>query len=107
MRCEKAAKSARLFKLSSFFVGQRDNNAITNATNELKGVLFLAGDVVHVMLQRGNYVDRLVLASPVHRHSFIVVLFAEYALDRLFVHFTCTHVALFRLSVLAGEAHLW
>ena len=52
--------SPRLFKLSSFFVGQRDNNAITNATNELKGVPFLADDLVHVMLQRGNYVDRLV-----------------------------------------------
>ena len=56
----KLRHSAHVFKLTSFFVGQRDNNAITNATNELKGVPFLADDLVHVMLQRGNYVDRLV-----------------------------------------------
>ena len=43
------------------------------------------------MSQRSNYVDRAVLSSPVHRHTLIVVLFSEYALDRLLVDFTCTH----------------
>ena len=43
------------------------------------------------MSQRGNYVDRGVLASPVHRHKLIVVLFSEHALDRLLVDFTRTH----------------
>ena len=67
--------SARAFKLATFLVGQRDDNAITNATNELKGVFVRAGDLVHVMSQSGNYVDRVVLSSPVHRHKLIVVLF--------------------------------
>ena len=35
--------------------------------------------------------DRGVLASPVHRHKLIVVLFSEHALDRLLVDFTRTH----------------
>jgi hypothetical protein len=43
------------------------------------------------MSQRSNYVDRAILSSPVHRHTLIVVLFSEYALDRLLVDFTCTH----------------
>jgi hypothetical protein len=36
-------------------------------------------------------VDRVVLSSPVHRHTLIAVLFGEHALDRLLVDFTCTH----------------
>jgi hypothetical protein len=36
-------------------------------------------------------VDRVVLSSPVHRHTLIVVPFSEHALDRLLVDFTCTH----------------
>ena len=55
------ASSVRAFNLTTFLVGQRDNNAITSATNELKRVLVRAGDFVHVMSQRGNYVDRVVL----------------------------------------------
>ena len=35
--------------------------------------------------------DRVVLSSPVHRHTLIVVLFSEHALDRLLVDFTRTH----------------
>jgi hypothetical protein len=34
--------------LATFLVGQRDDNAITGATNELKRVLIFAGDFVHV-----------------------------------------------------------
>jgi hypothetical protein len=41
--------SARAFKLATFLVDQRDKNAITDATNELKHVLILAGDFVHEM----------------------------------------------------------
>ena len=85
------ASSVRALKLATFLVGQRDNNAITNATNEFKRVLILASDFVHVMSQSGNYVDRVVLSSPVHRHTLIVVLFSEHALDRLLVDFTYTH----------------
>ena len=73
------ASSARAFKLATFLVGQRDNNAITNATNEFKRVLVLASDFVDVMSQSGNYVDRVVLSSPVHRHKLILVLFSEHA----------------------------
>jgi hypothetical protein len=84
--------SRRLAKqLSTFVVSQLDSNAIADATNELKGVLVRAGDLVHVMSQRGNYVDRVIPSSPVHRHTLIVVLFGEHALDRLLVDFTCTH----------------
>ena len=54
----------RIVSLATFLVGQRDNNAITNATNEFKRVLILASDFVHVMSQSGNYVDRVVLSSP-------------------------------------------
>jgi hypothetical protein len=32
-----------------FVVGQSHNNAIANATDELKGVLMRAGDFVHVV----------------------------------------------------------
>ena len=67
----------RIVSLATFLVGQRDNNAITNATNEFKRVLILASDFVHVMSQNGNYVDRVVLSSPVHRHKLILVLFAN------------------------------
>ena len=35
--------------------------------------------------------DRVVLSSPVHRHTLIVVLFSEHAFDRLLVDFTRTH----------------
>jgi hypothetical protein len=73
---------------SSF--SQFDRNAIANATNELKGVLVRTGDFVHVMSQRGNYVDRVVLSSPVHRHTLVVVLVSEHALDRLLVDVTRT-----------------
>jgi len=40
--------------LATFLVGQRDDNAITGATNELKRVLILAGDFVHVMRKPGQ-----------------------------------------------------
>ena len=43
------------------------------------------------MSQRGNYVDRIILSSPVHRHTLIVVLFSEHSLDRLLVDFARTH----------------
>jgi hypothetical protein len=66
-------------RLATFLVGQRDNNAITNATNEFERVLVLASDFVDVMSQSGNYVDRVVLSSPVHRHKLILVLFSEHA----------------------------
>jgi hypothetical protein len=36
-------------------------------------------------------VDRVIVASPVHRHLFIVVLFTEHALDRLYVKSIRTH----------------
>ena len=51
------ASLARAFKLATFVVSQFDGNAIANAANELQGVLVRAGDLVHVMPQRGNYVD--------------------------------------------------
>ena len=35
--------------------------------------------------------DRVVVASPVHRHKLIVVFFSKHALDRLFVDFIRTH----------------
>jgi hypothetical protein len=79
-------------EFTTFVVSQFDSNAIANAANELKGVLVRAGDFVHVMSQRGNYVDRVVVSSPVHRHTLVVVLFSEHALDRLLVDFTRTHV---------------
>jgi hypothetical protein len=82
---DKLRHSANVFKPTSFFVGQRHNNSIANATDEFKRVLFIAGDFVDVMPERGDYVDRVVVASPVHRHVFIVVLFTEHALYRLFV----------------------
>jgi hypothetical protein len=91
------ASSVRAFSLTTFLVGQRDNNAITSATNELKRVLVRAGDFVHVMSQRGNYVDRVVLSSPVHRHALIVILFSEHTLDRMLVNFTRTHFQIARL----------
>jgi hypothetical protein len=67
----------RIVSLATFLVGQRDNNAITNATNEFMRVLIIASDFVHVMSQNGSYVDRVVLSSPVHRHKLILVLFAN------------------------------
>jgi CheY-like chemotaxis protein len=88
---DKLRHSANVFKLTSFVVGQRHNNSIANATDEFKRVLFLAGDFVDVMPERGDYVDRVVVASPVHRHVFIVVLFTEHALDCLFVKSIRTH----------------
>jgi hypothetical protein len=88
---DKLRHSANVFKLTSFFVGQRHNNSIANATDEFKRVLFIADDFVDVMPERGDYVDRVVIASPVHRHVFIVVLFTEHALDRLFVKSIRTH----------------
>jgi hypothetical protein len=72
-------------------LAQFDCNAIANATNELKSVLVCAGDFVHVMSQRGDYVDRVVLSSPIHGHRLVVVLVSEYALDRLLVDVTRTH----------------
>ena len=72
-------------QVTTFVVSQFDGDAIANATNELKGVLVRAGDFVHVMSQRGNYVDRVVLSSPVHRHNLVVVLVSEHALNRLLV----------------------
>ena len=82
---ERIFAPARVFKLATFVVSQFDNNAIANTTDELKGVLVLAGDFVHVMSQRGNYGDHIVAQSPVHRHTPIVVLFREHAVaaDRL------------------------
>jgi hypothetical protein len=64
-------------QLTTFVVSQFDGNAIANATNELKGILVRAGDFVHVMSQRGNCVDRVVVSSPVHRHALVVVLSAN------------------------------
>jgi hypothetical protein len=63
------ASSARAFNPETFLVGQRDNNAVTNAINEFKRVLILAGNFVHVMPQMCNYVNRMVVASPVHCHA--------------------------------------
>jgi hypothetical protein len=42
-------------------------------------------------------VDRVVLSSPVNRHTLIVVLFGEHALDRSLVDFTHTHSQIGRL----------
>jgi hypothetical protein len=96
-------------KLATFLIGQCDNNAITDATNELKGVLVRADDFVHVMSQSGNYVDRVVLSSPVHRHKLIVVLFSEHALDCLLADFARTHFQIVRFleSVKAIQVHLF
>ena len=71
-------------------------NVIANAANELKGILVRTGDFVHVMSQRGNYVDRVVLSSPVHRHTLIVVSFSEYAL------IACCRLYLYSFSDSAG-----
>jgi hypothetical protein len=76
-------------QLTTFVLSQFDSNAIANSTNELKGVLVRARDFVHLMSQRGDYVDRV--ASPVHGHTLVVVLVSEYALDRLLVDVTRTH----------------
>ena len=59
------------------------------------------------MAERGDYVDRAVVASPVHRHVFIVILFTEHALDRLFVKSIRTHLgrALKLLTFLVGQCH--
>ena len=73
------SSSARAFKLAMFLVSQRDNNAITVVTNELKRVPILAGDFVLEMPPRGNYVDRVVVSSPVHHHTLIGPLFTKYA----------------------------
>jgi hypothetical protein len=82
----------RLAKLlTTFVISQFDRNAIANATNELKDVLVRAGDFVHVMSQRGNYVNHVVLSSSVHRHALVVVFVGEHALDRLLVDVTRTH----------------
>ena len=43
------------------------------------------------MPERGDYVDRVVVSSPVHRHTLVVVLVSEHALDRLLVDVTRTH----------------
>jgi hypothetical protein len=50
---DKLRHSANVFKPTSFFVGQRHNNSIANATDEFKRVLFIAGDFVDVMPERG------------------------------------------------------
>jgi hypothetical protein len=94
-------------QLTTFIVSQFAGNAIANAANELKGILVRTGDFVHVMSQRGNYVDRVVLSSPVHRHTLIVVSFSEYALDRLLVDSTCTHfqIGRFLKPVKAIQVH--
>jgi hypothetical protein len=83
--------SGRAFKLATFLIGQRDNNAIPNATNELKRVLIPADDFVHVMPQRGNCVDRFIVSSPVYRYTLMVVLLVKHTPDRLLVDFTRTH----------------
>jgi hypothetical protein len=41
-----------------------------------------AGDFVHVVFQRGDYVDRFVVSSPIHCHTVVVVLVSKDALDR-------------------------
>jgi hypothetical protein len=66
-----------------FLVSQRDNNAITDVTNELKRVPILAGDFVLEMPPRGIYVGRVVVSSPVHRHTLIGVRFTKYAFNGL------------------------
>ena len=60
------------------------------------------------MSQSGNYVDRVVFSSPVHR-KLIVVLFSERALDRLLVDFTRTHFQIVRFlePVNAIQVHLF
>ena len=50
-----------------------------------------AGDFVHVVFQRGDYVDRLVVSSPIHCHTVAVVLVSKDALDCLLVDVTRTH----------------
>ena len=47
------------------------------------------------MSQRGNYVDRVVVSSPVHRHTLIGVLFTKYAFDGLAVDISAGHEKLF------------
>jgi hypothetical protein len=39
--------SDRLFKLTTFVVVQRDDNAIPIAADEFKGVIIVGGDFVH------------------------------------------------------------
>ena len=78
-------------RVQTFLVGQRDDNAITGANNELKRVLIRAGDFVHVMREMGNYVNSIVVSSPVNRHTIVVVLLAKDSLYRLLVGFTHTH----------------
>src|SRR6476619_4194915 len=90
-RLHRIRSSARAFKLATFLVGQRDNNAITSATNELERVLILASDFVLVMAQRGNYVDRIVVSSPVYCHTLTLIPFSKHSLDRLLVDFSRTH----------------
>jgi hypothetical protein len=40
-----------LFKLTTFVVVQRDDNAISTATDELKGIVIVVGNSVRVMPQ--------------------------------------------------------
>jgi hypothetical protein len=78
-------------QLATFVVSQFDSNAIADATNELKSVLVGAGDFVHVVSQRGDYVDRVVRPVPSIRHMLVVVLVSEHTLDSSLVDITHTH----------------
>ena len=63
-----------------------------------------AGDFVHVVFQRGDYVNRFIVSSPVHCHALVVVLIGEHALDRLLVDVTRTHFFRTRLGRLGTQA---
>jgi hypothetical protein len=63
--------SDRSFKLAALVVVQRDDNAVPIATDELKRVVIIAGDFVHVMPHRRKHMDHFVVSSPVHRHIFV------------------------------------
>jgi hypothetical protein len=75
-----AVPPGRLFRLTTFVVVQRDDNAIPIAADEFKGIIIVGGDFVHVMSHGGKHVDRFVVSSPVHGHIFVVVLLTEHAL---------------------------
>jgi hypothetical protein len=79
------------FKPAALFVGQRDNNAVTRAANELQHILIVAGDFVYVMLRRGNYMDRVGVSSPIYCKTFSVQLSSKHTLGNFFVSSIRTH----------------
>jgi hypothetical protein len=96
-------------QLGEFFDGQHDYNAVTGTTDELKDILIWAADFVRVVAQRCDHVDRIVVASPIYRHTVIVILFSKHALDRVFVDFTRAHFQIVRFlePVKAIQVHLF